>query len=235
MFIQSSGAQQAIIDFRARPIFHAQVEFGEAAGGNATIQVRFRRGVNFTPAPAGTKFITGNDSRIEFLNPDVSVIRDMDVGENNVLTFNNDLTIDNMNLSRFDVVNFPNSNPINGNNGITTINNFIRARESCAGWINIRSNLTGEQAQIDFQTAHIGTNGFLYTFMQDIFNNDIDASGLQIVEADPATVSDVGNNTNITFINDQPARDFYWVPSINDGIAGFTNGGDWNALGDDNH
>ncbi|WP_338790965.1 T9SS type A sorting domain-containing protein [Bernardetia sp. MNP-M8] len=225
LFIASTAAQQAYIDFQARPEFHAQVEFGEAAGGNATTQVRFRRGLDFGPAPLGTRFITGNDSRIDFENPDVSVIRDMEVGENNVLTFENDLTIDNLNLSRFDVVNFPNSDGTAPNNGVTAVTGFVRAREGCAGWINIRSNLTGVQANIDFQNAHTGLNGFLYTFIQDINN-----VGGNVVEADPAIVSDIGNNSNITFINNQPSRTFYWVESDNGNYSG-----NWNDLNADNH
>ncbi|AFM05370.1 hypothetical protein Fleli_3029 [Bernardetia litoralis DSM 6794] len=225
LFVESTAGQQALIDFRSRPEFHAQVEFGEAAGGNNTTQVRFRRGLDFSPAPAGTKFITGDDTRMEFLNADVSVIRDMEVGINNVLTFNNDLTIDNLNLTSFDVVNFPNSDGTAPNNGTTTVTGFIDARQDCAGWINMRSNLTGVQADIDFQNAHAGLDGFLYTFIQDINN-----IGGNTVEADPAVVSDIGNNTNITFINNQPSRTFYWVESP----AG-SNSGDWNGLGADNH
>ncbi|WP_338765233.1 T9SS type A sorting domain-containing protein [Bernardetia sp. ABR2-2B] len=223
LFIASTAAQQAFIDFQARPEFHAQVEFGEAAGGNATTQVRFRRGSNFTPAPAGTRFITGNDSRITFENADVSVIRDMDVGENNVLTFNNDLTIDNLNLTRFDVVNFPNSDGTAANNGVTTITGFMDARStSCDQWISIRSNLATVRAEIDFQNPHlVSTNTNLnFTFVQDIENTSANT-----VEASPDPIVNIANNVGITFVGAVTGTTYYWVEN---GLGDHS--GNWNDL-----
>lgn len=225
LFVASTATQQAFIDFRSRPEFHAQVEFGEAAGGNATTQVRFRRGINFAPAPAGTKFITGNDSRIEFLDPDVSVIRDMDVGENNVLTFNNDLTIDNLNLTRFDVVNFPNSDLVTpaANSGRTTITGFLRARNLlCSDWINIRSNLTTIGAEIDFENDHLdaANTSLVYTFIQDIHN-----IGGTTVEASPNPIVNVSNNVGISFIGTTVGTTYYWVAN---GVGNHS--GNWNDL-----
>lgn len=211
LFIQSSpGQEQAFIDFRTKAFFHDQVEFGEFAGGNNVLPVRFRRGMDFSAAPAGTQFITRANSRVEVDSEGTagSVFRDMNIGENNILTFNKDLTIDNMNLSRFDLVYFPNSDLTANNSGTTTITGLLSATTFCYEQISIRSNLPTVRADINFQNPHLSvTNTNLdYILIQDIEN----ISG-NTIEAAPGSVIDLDNNVGINFIGGVTGTTYYWV------------------------
>ncbi len=233
LFVNSNGGAQADVDFRSQATFEGNVEFGEATGGDATAEMFFNNGISMPNI--NTTFTMGADSRMRIRGAPVR-LRDMIIGENNEITFNSTVEIDNMQLSKFDVINFPQSSG-GANSGTTTINEYITAREDCAGWINLRSNLTGVQAQIDFETAHttVGNRNFLYTFVQDIWNRDLGGNPLQVVQADPDVVSDIGNNDGITFINNVASRTFYWVRSDNEKANNQNSTGNWNDLDQDNH
>ncbi len=249
LFINSTDALQADIIFEARAIFNDQVEIGASAeGDNFGIAggVRFDRGVDFSGAPNGTLFITGADSRFDFGAGNTAIFKDLQIAENNELTFNNTVELNNMSLSIFDVIRFPQSGAA-PNNGTTTINGLITSKQGCTGVANIQSNLPGVQAQVDFETAHSRANGnteFVFTVFTDIWNKpDIKPTGapangdntLRLVESTPDIVTDGGNNTAIFFFNDQPIRTFYWVRSRAEVTAGQNSTGNWNDSGLESH
>ena len=231
LFVASTSiaAQQAEAEFDVNVNFQDEVEFQDGAGGNASNIIRFRRNVTFAGSPNDTRFIIGNDARMEVLR--ISNFEDIVAGENTLLRFWRDLVVEDMDLSRFDVVEFPYSSGT-GAQGTTTITGYLNARGVlCNEWIRLSSRQSPIQADIDFENDHlVATNTNLsFAFLEDINN-----IGGTTVEAFPNPIVDISNNDNISFVGSLTGRTLYWVVSDEGNHSG-----NWNDLnlgaGDNNN
>ncbi|WP_375562326.1 T9SS type A sorting domain-containing protein [Bernardetia sp. OM2101] len=226
----SAAAGQAQAEFDVNVNFQDEVEFEDGAGGNASDLIRFRRNVTFAGAPNDTRFIMGDDARVEIIG--TSNFEDIFAGENTLLRFYRNFTVEDINLSRFDVVEFPYSSgtqPL----GTTTITGYLNARGTqCNEWIRLSSRQSPIQADIDFQNDHLvaDNRNLAFAFMEDINN-----IGGTTVEAFPDPIVDVSNNDGISFVGSLAGRTLFWVVSDEGNHSG-----NWNDLNlgaglDNNH
>ncbi len=252
---------QSTGDFTSRMEFRDNVTWGDCSGGIFTTPVFFRAFVDMkTLTPVGKLFLTGNDCRFTYApfpvntNPPavtaggIGNFSDIRHGQNNLITYNDWMAVDNYFLTRYDIVLFPrNNNSLVGQPSI--IRNRMDATVDCSSWIRIASNLPTEQTNLQFDQDH---NNLVVSLMppfkqlefvlfQDIHKT---ATGGKEVRATPATVCDISNNTDynagtklgINFQTIQAKRTYYWVRSKNQITAGtMSTNGDWADDFNDNH